>query len=127
MQLPGAAIEHHAAERVLHVHVGVAQFFENEYAGTHALTQGPELFGRKPLGAITVKLRQPQYVTGLSQGRIKFDDALSRNLVGCGKFLSDFTCAGTFSTAGLADDERYDFVRGLRIARGWKISGRRIS
>ncbi len=37
------------------------------------------------------------------------------NLVGCGKFLSDFAGAGTFSTAGLADDERYDFVRGLEL------------
>ncbi len=35
--------------------------------------------------------------------------------MGCGKFLSDFAGAGTFATAGLADDERYDFVGGLEL------------
>ena len=115
MQLPGAAIKHHTAERILHVHVGVAQFLEDQHAGTHALTQRPELFGRKPLRAIAVELWQPQHIAGLTKGRVEFDDAFVRNFVGDRKFLSDFTCAGTFSTAGLADDERYDFVRGLEL------------
>ena len=99
----------------MHVHVGIAQFFQNQHARSHTLAQGPELFGRQPFGALAVKLRQTQHVARLPQRRVEFDDALRRNLVGDGKFLRDFACAGALSAAGLADDERNHFVCGLEL------------
>lgn len=125
-KLSGAAIKDHAAQRVLHRHVGVRELLDDEHARSNPFAKHPEFLGRQPLGELAVELRQPQNVAWLAQRRVELHNALGCDAVLLGKLLRDFARARALPAAGLSNDEGHHFVGDLKLGEDGRFQIRKF-